>query len=335
MPGVNGPDLEPLFAPIAHARRIALAVSGGADSMGLMVLAHQWATGRSDAPAIVVYSVDHQLRAEAADEAAMVAREALRLGLVARLLSWEGDKPRAGVQAAAREARYRLMASAMAEDGAEFLLTAHHRRDQAETVLMRLAHGSGVEGLKGMSRFASIEGCRVFRPFLDVDPDVLAAVVGAAGLVPAQDPSNRDRHYERVRWRQIAPALETLGLDAGRVSRFATRMAEVDALIEAEAERAHRALAHMAQGCVKLPRAGLTALPRPVAVRLLGRLLAEVGGDRKPHGLGAVERLCERLCAPGRAKTCTLHGCIISSDGMTISVAPEGARRRRAVLMSG
>jgi tRNA(Ile)-lysidine synthase len=335
MHGLTEVDLEAIFAPVAAARSIALAVSGGADSMALMLLAHEWATGRPDAPALSVYSVDHRLRPEAADEAAKVVGEAFRLGLSARVLTWDGDKPRTGVQAAARAARYRLMAAAMIEDGVEFVLTAHHVRDQAETVLMRLAHGSGVEGLRGMDRFATVEGCRIFRPLLELDPEVLAGVVNAAGVTPAQDPSNQDRHYERVRWRQIAPALAELGLDATRLSRFASRMGDADALIESEAARAYSVLVHKVQGRAALPRAGLAALPRAVGVRLFGKVLAEIGSGGKPHALGAVERLLERLSTPEAQRAATLHGCIIASDGVTISVTREGARRGRSELISG
>src|SRR5690606_14362453 len=148
-----------------------------------MLMAARWARGR--AVTLLVYTVDHALRPEAAHEAAMVVREATTLGLRARILRWEGDKPGAGVQAAARTARYRLMAAAMKQDGAELLLTAHHLGDQAETVLMRLAHGSGIDGLRGMDRLSFVEGCKIYRPLLDVRPELLREIVDEAGLVPA------------------------------------------------------------------------------------------------------------------------------------------------------
>src|SRR5262249_48852731 len=151
---------------------------------------------------------------------------------------------------------------AMAEDGAQILLTAHHPGDQAETVLMRLAHGSGIEGLRGMDQFATVEGCAIFRPLLAVEPQDLADVVAEAGLVPARDPSNRDRHYERVRWRQLMPELEELGLDLKRIGSFATRMGEADALIAGEAETAFARLVHVGpEGDAELPHAGIAALP--------------------------------------------------------------------------
>jgi tRNA(Ile)-lysidine synthase len=330
---LNEIDTGRLFEPIARAQRVALAVSGGPDSLALMLLAHSWATDRA-APELVVYTVDHRLRPEAANEAAMVVAEAAKLGLQARVLVWNDDKPETGIQAAARKARYRLMAGAMHEDGAEFALTAHHLGDQAETILMRLAHGSGVEGLRGIDRFAQIEGCRLFRPLLGFEPQDLLKLVRDRGLTPAADPSNSDRHYERVRWRQMMPHLAELGLDLGRFADFATRMADADDLIGLEADRAFAGLVYSGGGGAELPHAGVTALPRAIGVRLLVKVLRAVGGDRKPHALKAVEALHARLAARLPLKPSTLHGCVISSDGVTISVVREGARRNASVLIS-
>src|SRR5690606_14688353 len=120
------PDPEALFAPLKGHDRLGLAVSGGADSMALMLLAHRFALGRGEMQRFVVYSVDHKLRPEAAAEAAFVKSAAERMGFVARILRWTGPDPAAGLQAAARQERYRLMAEAIREDGATVLLTAHH-----------------------------------------------------------------------------------------------------------------------------------------------------------------------------------------------------------------
>ena len=161
MPGLTTDlDLETLFAPVAGAKSLGLAVSGGPDSLALMLLAAEWARAEGR-PALIVYSVDHGAAARGRRRGGDGrCAEAAALGLAGARLRWEGDKPETGIQAAARKARYRLIAEAMAADGAEYLLTAHHLGDQAETVLMRMAHGSGIEGLRGMEPFALVEGCR-------------------------------------------------------------------------------------------------------------------------------------------------------------------------------
>lgn len=321
-------DAEALFAPLRGRRCVALAVSGGADSLALMVLAGRWAAAAGfGAPRLVVYSVDHGLRQEAAGEVRFVADVATRLGLSVRGMRWEGAKPATGLQAAARAVRYRLMAAAMAEDDADLLLTAHHREDQAETVLMRLAHGSGVEGLKGMARFATIEGCRVYRPFLDIGRDELRAVVTEAGLVPVDDPSNVDTDYERVRWRLLLPELSGMGLTAGRLATFARRMAELDELTASAADAAHASIVHYAaDGRALIDRAAFCALPRPVAVRLLAGILNRTGGGRKPHALSVIETLQTRLTLGEPMKRMTLHGCLVAADGTTIQISVETGR---------
>jgi tRNA(Ile)-lysidine synthetase-like protein len=150
---IGADELEGLFGPLAGAigGACALAVSGGSDSTALMVLFADWLrqTG-ADPRAHTVLTIDHGLRAESPAEARAVADRATTLGFRHAVLVWDGPKPQTGIQAAAREARYRLMGGRMAEDGVAALLVAHTRDDQAETLLMRLARGSGLDGLSAM-----------------------------------------------------------------------------------------------------------------------------------------------------------------------------------------
>ncbi len=327
MPGLTPHEIDGLFGALASCDRLGLAVSGGPDSLALMLLAAQWANAPGR-PRLYVYTVDHGLRPEAAAEAAMVVREAEALGLAARSLRWEGDKPATGIQAAARSARYRLMAAAMDSDRVELLATAHHLADQAETVLMRLAHGSGIDGLRGMSRVSFVEGCEIVRPLLSVRPEVLRDIVSAAGLAPAEDPSNSDENYERVRWRLMLPALEALGLTIERLGAFARRMDDAGALIHAEVEAVYPAIVTPLGGTAMELRAGRFAAQNPaVAAALLGQVLGLVAGDRRSPPLGALELLAQRLQQPDALKGITLHGCLVSSDGETIMVRKERARR--------
>jgi len=319
--------LQALFADVAGAKTIALAVSGGADSLALMLLAQRWASGRATPPKLIVYSVDHGLRPQAKDEVAMVLAAAAGLGLAARGLAWSGEKPRTGVQEAARAARYRLMGAAMAEDGAEILLTAHHVRDQAETILMRLAHGSGLEGLRGMGRFSRVEGVPIHRPLLDIDPAPLRALVLAAGLTPAEDPSNDDAHYERVRWRQLLPQLAELGLDSAALAQFGARMAEADAAIAQMAEACFGEIVTLdGFGAARIAPEPFAGLGSAIATRLLARVLRIVGGRQKPRALGQVEKLRADIAAGGPARAVTVLGCVIRRRDGVLLVAREPGR---------
>jgi len=316
------------LAPAASLDAVGLAVSGGADSLALLLLAAEWARQIATPPKLIVYSVDHGLRPEAAAEAAFVAEIAARLGLAARALRWAGDKPLVGVQAAARTARYRLMGEAMRADGAKLLLTAHHLGDQAETVLMRLAHGSGLEGLRGMDAVAEVEGVPVFRPLLDVAPELLRELVAEAGLVPVSDPSNFDGHYERVRWRQALPQLVALGVTPERLFDFAQRAGDADEALAQWADERFEALVRLDRlGAAQLSHPELARLPRAVATRLLARLLDVAGGGQKPRALGAVERLHARILGENIFTGVTTLGTKVARRGETLWFAREPGRQ--------
>lgn len=322
-------DPARLFAPLSGAKGIGLAVSGGGDSLALMLLAARWRDADPSVPPLHVYSVDHALRPEAADEVRFVLAEAKKLGLSARGLRWDGEKPATGISEAARTARYRLMGEAMRCDGADILATAHHLDDQAETVLMRLAHGSGLAGLRGMAPIAEVEGVTVARPLLALSRAELAAVVAAAGLTPVADPSNSDPHYERVRWRQALPQLAALGLDAGRLALFAARAGEAYDAIARQAEAViGNEVAPLADG-LRIPARTLAGLPRAVQVEVLARLLEQVGGANKRRQLAQVEMLALKLQDTNALKRTTLHGSVITSDGETVSIRKERGRRAR------
>lgn len=328
--------LPAVFAPVAQEAVIGLAVSGGPDSLALMLLAREWTHGLEFRPQLIVYTVDHGLRPEAAAEALFVLATAKRLGLEARVLHWDGDKPRTGIQAAARRARYRLIGDAMRADGATVLLTAHHRDDQAETVLMRMAHGSGLEGLRGMETMADVEGVRVCRPLLEVGRDVLGEVAAVAGLRPVADPSNGDRHYERVRWRQIMPQLSALGLDATQLSLLARRAGETDAAIGQWAEASFTDLVVVdALGAARLPADAFKGLPRAVGVKLLARVLNVAGGGQRPRALGVVERVYEAIVAPAAFEAVTVLGTAIRPSGDNLWFCRELGRRPPAPVTIG
>lgn len=179
------PDAGALFAPLADARGLLLAVSGGPDSMALLALADEWRRDH-DAP-VFVATVEHGLRPGSRAEAHAVAAACAARGLPHALLEWQGDKPATGLPAAARAARYDLLARHALEIGADTLVTAHHADDQAETVLMRLTRGSGPAGLAGMAALAPLPGfesagLRLARPLLGAPKADLVALCRTRGL---------------------------------------------------------------------------------------------------------------------------------------------------------
>jgi tRNA(Ile)-lysidine synthase len=165
---ISARQAKSLFADWKNAQALVLAVSGGPDSVALMWLAARWRNALSRGPRLLAVTVDHGLRQEAAREARDVKRLARTLGVAHRTMRWTGVKPKAGIPAAARAARYRLLASVARSSGASHVLTAHTRDDQAETLLMRLLRGSGIGGLAAMARESEREGVFIARPFLNI-----------------------------------------------------------------------------------------------------------------------------------------------------------------------
>jgi tRNA(Ile)-lysidine synthase len=329
-------DARPLFADLADRPVLVLAVSGGPDSTALLMLAARWRKARRRGPALLAVTVDHGLRPEARHEAAAVKRLAGSLGVAHRTLRWTGRKPSSGMQERARLARYRLLAEAARKAGATDVLTAHTLDDQAETVLIRLARGSGIGGLAAMSRVSPLPGAAdlsLVRPLLDVPKARLIATLRQAGVAYADDPSNRNPKFTRVRLRDaIMPVLAREGLSAARLALLARRVRRAETALEAAVDEAAGRLAPgpwPSAGPIAFATASFDALPDEVALRLLGRAVGAVG-DEGPVELGKLEALAAALAAleaapPGAARfRRTLAGAVVtrSRDRLTVERAP-------------
>src|SRR5438874_3264809 len=270
-----------LFADWKSAPAIVLAVSGGPDSIALMWLAARWRRALRRGPRLIAATVDHGLRREAAREARDVKRLARELDLPHRTLHWRGAKPKTGVPAAARAARYRLLAEVARASGATHILTAHTRDDQAETLLMRMLRGSGIAGLAAMARESERDGLWLARPLLDVPKSRLIATLGKAGINFADDPTNRDTAFTRPRLRALLPTLAAEGGDARSLARLASRLARANAAVEIFADGAERYLA--LQGSEARPGGydakAFAALPEEIRLRLLKRAIDRYGHE--------------------------------------------------------
>lgn len=323
------------FEGLSHETALLVAVSGGPDSVALLALLAGWAQvpGR---PPLHAATVDHGLRPESAEESVAVATLCARLGVGHAALRWEGVKPASALQAQARRARYALLADEARRLGGATLVTAHTLDDQAETMLMRLSHGSGPSGLAGMRQRSEINGVPLVRPLLGVPKARLVATVQARGLPFILDPSNADRRFERVRWRESMPVLAEQGLTAERLGRLAERMARLD---EAAARQAQEVFIEVVmpdevvEGALSLRFSVLASEPDEIVLRVLALALdaAAPGGD----GHSRLERLeacgaaLTAAARTGLALRRTLLGCVLSlcRDGV-LTLQAEGPRRR-------
>jgi len=327
------PDLNNVFGCLRGVSHAGLAVSGGADSVALMHLAHQWRRElEADAPQLTVLSVDHGLRDGSAQEAQWVAQAAKNLDFPCQILRWQPGKKQSRIQQDARQARYDLMAGYAYENKIDALVTAHHLDDQAETVLMRLARGSGLDGLGGMHSHSTWAGLSLLRPFLDVPKQQLAESLLQRGIDWLEDPSNDDARFERVRIRQAMQDLQKLGIDATAVARSARRM-----------RRASEALDHAAgaflqdhakatdTGYCRIDAKAFASAPEEIALRVLSRCIQGVGGRVMPPRLAKLESLFAVL-KNNEGKTETLGGCVLRSKANQILVLREGGRRGPAPM---
>jgi tRNA(Ile)-lysidine synthase len=271
---------------------IGLAVSGGPDSLGLLLLA----CDVLGVARIAVATVDHGLRPDSSDEAAMVARICAALGVThdtLRLAMTGGT----AVQQRARIARYRALDAWAHDRGLGALVTAHHADDQAETLIMRMNRGVGLRGLAGMRARAVVPGgtLPLLRPLLGWRRLDLAGIVAGAGITAVDDPSNRAPQFERVRVR--AGLARASWIDPAGMAATAAHLAQADAALD-------WAAAQITAG--ELP--GDPALPRALVLRVLERVLAQIGTS-VPRGRD-IARWHDRLAA---GKVATLAG--VRGDG--------------------
>ncbi|MFM9941587.1 MAG: tRNA lysidine(34) synthetase TilS [Hyphomicrobiaceae bacterium] len=318
-------EVDALFRPLCRYQALVLAVSGGADSTAMMHAAAAWRDRLAAPPKLLVVTIDHGLREEAAAEAATVAAQAKALGLEHRTLSWTGPKPPTGIQAAARTARYSLLLNAACQMGAAAIVTAHTADDQAETVLMRLARGSGVDGLAGIpavgqvvQRDASGEprAYPVHRPFLGISRRRLLATLAATGSAYSDDPSNQDPRFERVRVRDALVHLQALGVTRETIARAATRLQTAKAALDHATDALWRAAVTEPHGLMLvIDQQAVAAAPDEIGLRLLRRALARAGGAAKPADLAAIEHAYQRLIrtAGGGPSAFTLGGAIVEA----------------------
>ncbi|HVI49791.1 MAG TPA: tRNA lysidine(34) synthetase TilS [Candidatus Sulfotelmatobacter sp.] len=318
------------LGPWEHAPCLAVAVSGGADSLALTLLADGWAKARGGG--VTALTVDHALRSASADEAALVGHWLASRGIGHRVLRWDGLKPVNGVQASAREARYGLLRQAAAQMGILHLLLAHHLDDQAETLLQRLTRGSGVDGLAAMSRQTYLPELRLLRPLLDVPHAALTEFLRKAGQEWIEDPSNRSDAYQRVRLRHL---LADEGLDARRLASTARSLGRAREALERDAAALAARSAHLHEaGFIRLALGPLTEAADEVALRLLASCCRTVAGDAVyPPRLERLERLLAELRG-GLMTRRSFGGCLLSpgKNGLLIFREAERMEGRRDVV---
>ncbi len=336
-PAVGSPISSAAFAVLMQplgsfqqGETIAIAVSGGPDSMALTRLAQEWA--EDCGLSLVGLTVDHRLRPQAKREAEQVSDWYMGLGLDHHILVWDEGR-RVGQldrspQAAAREARFDLMSSWCREHGVQTLLVAHHADDQVETFVQRLLRGSGVDGLAAMAAKTLRQDVQVVRPLLDRSKADLVATCQAHQQSWIEDPSNEDEQFSRVRVRKLLAALEMEGLNSERLLDTVGHMQRVKEAIDhavgqvfEEAERPSEA------GTLTLDLSVLMAAPEEVGLRCLARCLCQISGANYPPRFDRLSRLYHALGTTDWSDR-TLHGCQMRVSDAVVTITPEATERQ-------
>ena len=331
---------------MAHAEHLgapwpgAIGVSGGGDSMALLLLLAHWARKQNRSPPIVL-TVDHGLQDGSTEAAREVERRAHAARLEAHVLSWRGIKPKANIEAVARDIRYHLMGAWCRARRVNGLYLAHTLEDQAETFLLRLARGSGIDGLSAMQIVAPFpsrerDGVCLVRPLLDMRRQALRDFLRAHGQNWIEDPMNSEPRFVRARLRAAWPALEKLGLLPMRIAGAAKHLARARDALEADCrmliEQASRAKGSMQL----LDPACLGRAPREIGLRVLAQLLMRVARQDYRPRFERLERLYVQLCEGGLGRGRTLHGCRIAPASRedrifgpgTVAIVSESPRRQ-------
>ena len=339
--GLSPADFDSLFEPLRSFDHLLVAVSGGVDSTVLLNALCEWLnrcrTHQRQAPSkISVACVDHNLREGSAREARAVKKMAQRLGCEGTVLRWQGEKPLTGLQEKAREMRYALLQKQALKIKAEAIVLAHHADDQAETLLMRMAAGSGPEGLCGMQMRSERDGMVLLRPFLKLSKAALVATAQSAQWPWHEDPSNQQTGFERVRLRQMQSLREAAGLTSARLGRLSERLARQQEAVDWMVAHYWPQLVKQDNGIIVF-EAGLWALPSEIVLRLLAKAVHAFN----PSAVLRLERLellqtslHESVMQQQNGRR-TLGGCVLTVSRRGELTLMQEPKRRRGRSVEG
>ena len=296
--------------------KMAVAVSGGVDSMCLLYWLHELGAD------IVCLHVNHKLRPEADTETEYVKGVCEKLNVPCRIFYWTEEKPESGLEAAAREARYKMMIDFCHENNIEYLLTAHQSDDQIETFLMNLSRGSGLYGLAAMMPESVRDGVKILRPLLEVSRDEIKKYCDDNNIKYFVDSMNVDEHYTRVKIRKNRHLLnDDLGISDARlllaIQNLSRTRQWMDKYIEARVEMVLRSWGALFVSSFLFDEA------EEIRLKFLGTLIQRIGGDIYPIRLNSLQNALSRLSADCKF---TLGHCTIRRLNDRILIVPEGKR---------
>ena len=297
--------------------KVAIAVSGGADSLCLTVLLKKWAD--ENHVQLFAFTVDHGLRKESQKEALGVHQQLQKLGITHNILMWQGKKPKTRVEELARVARYELLQKACHKNKIEVLFLAHHVEDQAETFWARFTHKSGLDGLCAMQEKSNFKGLVLVRPLLDISKKEIIDYLKKNKISWVEDPMNYNPVYERVLWRNRQDGLSRIGLTPDTIGNLTKRLTRAKQAIDFYTDSFIKNSVLLSPvGYAFIGKMAWEMAPMEIRLRTLLHLLPLISGQNKIVSLESLEKLLE-----SQRKSATLSGCQIIFHKKGVFIARE------------
>ena len=296
--------------------KLAIAVSGGSDSLALCFLLDEWAKLKE--LEVTCLTIDHGLRSESAQEALLVGRILAQHNIKHVIIPWEGEKPKANLQEKARLARYELLAHYCLTHNISILATGHQSNDQAENFIIRAEHGSGVYGLAGIPEVSSFNQIKLIRPLLEFSREELQDFLKDRNIEWIEDPSNQNEKFARVRARKL---LAKHPQWIPKLVDLTKKMAKARECIEYMVDKSSAELVQYFPDHALIEENGFKQLPQEIRFRLLAQVLQNIGGNEKQARGERIENLLEKIAQGFKAST--LAGCLIKSRKNQLIITKE------------
>lgn len=316
--------IDKVLNGLPTAKKIAVAVSGGADSMALTLLLQKWA--KKNRKNLIALHVDHGLRATSKKEASQVKAWLGNRKIPCQILVWRGVKPKTRIHEKARAARYALFVKALRKYQTPYLFLAHHLDDQAETVAIRWARKSGIDGLSGMQPVVQQDKMVLLRPLLNIKPSQLRTYLKKQKQPWLEDPSNTNPKFTRAKLRQN---WQQLGLSHTWFADLAKELASVRRYYDQQVEAFMAAAVTTQRKQIAIDRAAFHQLDAETAKRLVRQCLQSLSKDIYPPGKQPLDKLMIMLHNPASRTARTLHGCVIAAARQEIVLTLEKRGRKK------
>ncbi len=299
---------------------IAVAVSGGSDSLALCLLSSNYFNKQGGK--VIALTIDHGLRPESSIEANNLNKLFTKLQISHYILKWKGEKPKSNIQEKARLARYKLLTDFCHQHNIQFLLTAHHEDDQAENFIIRAERGAGIYGLAGITKIIEINKIKIVRPLLNFNKKDLQEYLREKKIQWVEDPSNLNPRFARVRARMF---LAKNPQWTKKIASISNNLAKTKEAIEFYLNKAITDLVHFSENKALFAFKEFNALPQEIRFRMLEKLLQKIGNKDKPPRSERIEGLLIKLYSPDVFKASTLANCLIYKHKNECIIKPEYA----------